>query len=186
MFGMLLGCNAPAKKGARNSTSQQATSKLREMRHAQSQTNLIWLPWVGRRGIALRCNGDHSLIAVDCGILWRLFLNGLMPPNKYKTIRMRRCHLKLAANFGLYVSYFLFLLCTTDRTEPSPRAWPKRIKSQPSNQHDPGPSFLSRSNFHLHLQLHLRLNLNFSRPHTLTSPLHLTSVTRPGLPLTFK
>jgi len=82
-------------------------------------------------------NGNPSVIAMACGVLWRLFFNGLMlPPNKYKTIRMQRRHLELAANFSLCVSYFFL--------HPH-----KRIKSQASMT----PDEVSTSITNLHLQL---------------------------------
>lgn len=71
--------------------------------------------------------GDHSVITPACGVLWRLLFNGLMlPPNKYKTIRMRRCHLALAANFSLCVSYFFLHSHTHTHTSAlkAKPAWP--------------------------------------------------------------
>jgi len=176
MCGMLLGCIAKERakwwrtaamsrgksgemgKGREKKRNKQV-GKRNEARTKPNKFDLIALSERQKGGKAgkargksgVHCTwgymGDHSVITPACGVLWRLLFNGLMlPPNKYKTIRMRRCHLALAANFSLCVSYFFLHSHTHTHTH-------KRIKSQTSMT--PTRRF--------HLQLHLPLNFNFSR-----------------------
>lgn len=127
MCGMLLGCIAKerakwwrtaAMKGREKKRNKQV-GKRNEARTKPNKFDLIALSERQKGGKAgkargksgVHCTwgymGDHSVITPACGVLWRLLFNGLMlPPKKYKTIRMRRCHLALAANFSLCVSYF--------------------------------------------------------------------------------
>lgn len=113
-------------------------------------------------------NGNPSVIAMACGVLWRLFFNGLMPPNKYKTIRMRRCHLKLAANFSLCVSYFFL---HTPRHTPAHTRGQNALK--PTSMTPDQVSISSpNSIYHLPLtifQFHFHCHFHFHLPGTCSS-----------------